>query len=79
MTRVRLLKVMVQPVVVIDDGDTLTEHVVAPVVVPAAEWDAFVDHGFTDGLAELEQRVSAPQPNDDEHADPAEQPGGGAS
>ena len=41
--RVRLLKVVVQPVFVADDGDTLTEQVAEPITVAAAGWQDFAD------------------------------------
>lgn len=41
MKRLRLVKVVVQPVFVIDDGESLSEAVGEQVVVPAADLDAF--------------------------------------
>ena len=38
--RLRLLKVIVQPVFVVDDGE-LTEKTVQPVTVPAKEWPEY--------------------------------------
>lgn len=38
--RLRLVKVIVQPVMVIDNGN-LTEKTVEPITVPAAEWPSY--------------------------------------
>jgi hypothetical protein len=38
MAKLRLVKVIIQPVFVIDDGDTLIENVAKPVEVSAALW-----------------------------------------
>lgn len=43
MTRVRLLKVVVQPVFVVDDGDALSEHPQLPQEVAARDWAAYPD------------------------------------
>lgn len=55
--RVRLLKVIVQPVVVVDDGETLLEQEVRPVVVPAAAWEDFPAQ-FARDFAQLQARVA---------------------
>lgn len=55
--RVRLVKVIVQPVVVVDDGETLTEHVADPLVVPAKEWGAFDSEGFQRAMAGLSEQL----------------------
>lgn len=39
--KLRLVKVIVQPILVLDDGKTLTEQTVQPITVPAAEWGAY--------------------------------------
>jgi hypothetical protein len=36
--RLRLLKVAVQPVFVIDDGENVTERAVEPIIVQPADW-----------------------------------------
>lgn len=41
MTRLRVLKLIVQPVCLADDGETLSEVPVAPVEVPYARWADF--------------------------------------
>lgn len=38
MKKLRLLRVVVQPVFVIDDGETLVEETGQPTSVPAAQW-----------------------------------------
>lgn len=39
----RLLKVIVQPIFVEDDGENLTERITEPQAIPAAEWPQFVE------------------------------------
>lgn len=41
MTRLRLVQVVVQPVVVLDDGETLTPVPSAPITLTDADLDAF--------------------------------------
>lgn len=60
--RVRLVQVVVQPVLVTDDGETLAPLQVEPIPVPANEWNTFVETGLTEALAGLEERVNATPP-----------------
>lgn len=46
--RARLLKVVVQPVFVIDDGDQLDEVTGAPVSVTGREWRDFAQTSFSE-------------------------------
>jgi hypothetical protein len=39
--KARLLKVIVQPIIVMDDGETLTEQVCQALTVPAKDWPDF--------------------------------------
>jgi hypothetical protein len=55
--RLRLLKVIVQPVVVIDDGDSLLEQVADPVVVSAADWPTYATEGFARSFEALRREV----------------------
>lgn len=57
MRRLRLLKVVVQPVFVVDDGETLTEQAAQPMEVPAAEWPGFAEGRFAEGFESLRQQV----------------------
>lgn len=41
MKKLRLIKVLVHPIFVVDDGESLTEFPNTPSEVPASEWDAF--------------------------------------
>lgn len=60
MTRLRLLKVVVQPVFVLDDGDNLTEHVGQRVEVPGSGWQTFAADAFTaDELAKLAELIAS--------------------
>ena len=55
--RLRLLKVIVQPVFVVDDGDTLTEQVAQPVTVPAAEWADYPTGAFARQVEALREQI----------------------
>lgn len=57
--KLRLLKVVVQPVFVLDDGDSLTEQTADPIVVPGGEWRSFADEGggFDNAIAALRDRI----------------------
>lgn len=52
----RLVKVIVQPVLVLDDGAALTEVPVQPMAIPAADWPAFAADGIDQILGELNTR-----------------------
>lgn len=39
--RLRLIKVIVQPIFVLDDGETLREQTVEPIQVRAEEWEEY--------------------------------------
>lgn len=43
---VRLVKVIVQPVFVLDDGETITEVTHEAVTIPAAEWPTYSGERF---------------------------------
>lgn len=54
MQRLRLVKLLIQPVFVIDDGETLTETAGQPIVVSDADLDGFAEKFRTDmRLAEM--------------------------
>lgn len=57
MSRLRLLKVLVQPMFVVDDGDTLTEQVGKAVEVPGSAWAQWASTAFgPDDLAALQEQ-----------------------
>jgi hypothetical protein len=60
--RLRLVKVVVQATFVLDDGDSLTEQLAAPVTVSAAEWPTYASETFPKQVAELEQQMNAGEP-----------------
>ncbi len=64
MTRLRLLKVMVQPVFVLDDGEQLTEMSAQPVAVPPADWPTFATTKFLEGVHALADQVGAQLPGE---------------
>lgn len=55
--KLRLLKVICQPVFVVDDGQSLTEQAAEPVVVSAAEWPGYATGAFAAGFEQLRQQV----------------------
>lgn len=58
--RVRLLKVIVQPVFVIDDGDELEEVPGQPVTVPGKGWREFGTTALgADDLAQIAEQYGA--------------------
>lgn len=59
MRKLRLLKVIVQPVFVVDDGDELVEQTAEPVVVSPADWPTFATTAFLDGVAQLQEQLDA--------------------
>lgn len=63
MKRLRLVKVLVQPVFVIDDGDTLEETMVEPETVTAADWPAYADV-LAEKAALTEASLNAPADDD---------------
>jgi hypothetical protein len=57
MKRLRLLKVIVQAVLVVDDGETLTEQNTQPMTISAADWPEFAASGFAAAMEQLRQQV----------------------
>lgn len=66
MIRMRLVGWLVQPLIMADDGDSLTELPVQPQRVPAPEWQAFKEGGDDAALkslrAQVEQGARPPGP-----------------
>jgi hypothetical protein len=44
-------------VFVVDDGETLAEHITEPIVVSAAEWPSFAAGRFAQGVEELRETI----------------------
>jgi len=57
--RVRLVKVIVQPVFVLDDGTTIVEVDQPPIAIPAAEWPTYSGERFPREVAEWQARLDA--------------------
>lgn len=55
--RLRLVKVVVQATLVLDDGESLTEHVTSPVTLSASEWPTYATETFPEQLTLLEQQL----------------------
>lgn len=59
MARIRAIQFIVQPVLVVDDGESLVPLSVEPITIPAARWSEFVEHGLDAALAQLQEQVEA--------------------
>jgi len=59
MKSLRLVKVIVQPVFVLDDGNTITEVDHSPVVIPAADWPTYSGERFPREVKEWQERLDA--------------------
>lgn len=57
--KLRLVKVVVHPILVVDDGDSLTEFDNQPSVLPASEWAEFPAKLAAD-IAEVEKALNEP-------------------
>lgn len=55
--KLRLVKVIVHPIFVVDDGETLEEFRNAPSEIPASEWPGFPDRLKRD-IAEAEKQLA---------------------
>jgi hypothetical protein len=60
MSKLRLLKVMVQPVFVLDDGEKLVEQVAQAVTVAAEDWPTYATTGFVEAVAALRAQLEKP-------------------
>lgn len=58
-TKVRLLKVLVQPVFVLDDGESITEVPVEEHVIPASEWPTYSSERFPREVAQWQAQLDA--------------------
>jgi hypothetical protein len=56
--KLRLVKVIVHPIFVVDDGETLREFPNGPTEIPASEWDRFPEKLKSD-IAEVEAQLAA--------------------
>lgn len=67
--KLRLLKVVVQPVFAIDDGENLTEQAAEAISIPAALWPEYAATGFAQQVEQLRQKVEgqAPAPKPEHH------------
>lgn len=59
MPKLRLVKVIVQPVFVLDDGENVTEIEHAPVAIPAAEWSTYSSERFPAEVATWQAAIDA--------------------
>jgi len=58
-SRLRLLKVMIQAIFVLDDGDELTEMSAQPLAVRAGDWPTFATTRFVEGAEALAMQIGA--------------------
>ena len=68
MKRVRVIRYLLQPDVVVDDGENLTALQVEPLALNAADWEQFVIEGLSEALIQLQ----AQQNGDESGPDPAD-------
>jgi hypothetical protein len=59
MKRLRLVKVLVQPVFVLDDGDTVEEIEHPAIAIPASEWPTYSGERFPREVGEWEAVLNA--------------------
>lgn len=59
--KLRLRHVIVQPVLVLDDGTNLTDIEQPPVAIPADEWPTYSSERFPREIAEWQARIDAEQ------------------
>lgn len=59
MAKLRLVKVLVQPVFVLDDGENVTELEHPAVAIPAAEWPTYSGERFPAEVREWEKQINA--------------------
>ena len=69
--KLRLLKVVVQPVMVVDDGESLREVSVEAIVVQPNEWPNYPTGRFTEQIKELQAQLDAGQQQTQSSAAPA--------
>ena len=62
MPRMRVVKWLVQPVVMVDDGEHLTEVQVEATAIPAASWEEWTMVGWRAAVEDLQNRVTGVQP-----------------
>lgn len=56
--RLRVVRVIVHPIFVIDDGESLADFENTPTTIPASEWDSFPAR-LREDIAEVERRLNA--------------------
>jgi hypothetical protein len=56
--KLRLVKVVLQPVFVVDDGKTLAEMTVDPVQIAGADWPSYTERHWPKAVADLEAQVN---------------------
>lgn len=57
--KLKLVKMIVQPVVVLDHGDHLTEIEHPPIAIPAEEWPAYSGDRFPQEMKEWQAQIDA--------------------
>jgi hypothetical protein len=57
--KLRLIKVLVQPVLVLDDGETIEEVEHPAIVIPADEWPTYSSERFPREIEEWQARLDA--------------------
>lgn len=55
--RVRIISVMVQPNIVLDDGENLTPQPVKPLTVLWRDWPEFAARGLQEALQQMQEQI----------------------
>lgn len=63
MKRIRLVKVIVQPVFVLDDGTTIEEIEHPAIAIPASEWPTYSGERFPREMVAWEKEINAQPAN----------------
>lgn len=72
MPELRLVKVVVQPVFILDHGTHVSEVEHPPVVIPAEEWPTYSSERFPREVQEWQQRIDAEEATADPPATAAD-------
>jgi hypothetical protein len=59
MNKLRIIKLIVLPVAVVDDGENLKEIEIDQMVVPSDSIDEFVDNGLRKALQSLQDKIES--------------------
>lgn len=70
MAKLRLIKVIVQPVFVLDDGENVTEVEHGAIAIPASEWPAYSGERFPREVEAWQAQIDAEAPSTKNRQEP---------